>query len=506
MGLTGNCWDRLFLPKIYGIRGKRQVFRLRAFGASLKMTTLRLGWHLKTDSSFVLTSPGQGFGYRFQGLKEVVVSADGVVIALFAVGNGRVVALADFEGGGAGSAVFDLEGHGQVVFRRVGNGGVVGVNYGVFEQVGRVEGDDFSLYIDFAVGGAAPEQGRFRFPVRFCPAAEHILRDEFVVRENSPEDFCGRVDVDGLFNKSFGHAHHCMRCERAVIGKMRQTPAKSTAKVEELFDPKLDGPRGVLRHAPATEGTFRHARRSAPAELTSWVDHYWMVYWDLRGLPPRLVETLPHPNVHVVFEWPESKAWGISTVKFSRMLEGRSHAFGIKFTPGGFYPFLGKPVSTLADTSIAVGEVFGRDAEALEGVILATEDENAMVAAANDFLLQRLPQSDMKATLAGELVAQILRERDLLTVEDLAERSGMGVRSLQRLFSRYVGASPKWVIRRYRLHELLEQMHSGRQIDWAQLAVELGYFDQAHLIHDFKSMTGYAPTEYAHQQIAAKDN
>jgi AraC-like DNA-binding protein len=70
------------------------------------------------------------------------------------------------------------------------------------------------------------------------------------------------------------------------------------------------------------------------------------------------------------------------------------------------------------------------------------------------------------------------------------------VRSLQRLFSRYVGVSPKWVIRRYRLHELLEQMHSGRHLDWAQVAIDLGYFDQAHLINDFKSITGYAPTEY----------
>jgi AraC-like DNA-binding protein len=72
----------------------------------------------------------------------------------------------------------------------------------------------------------------------------------------------------------------------------------------------------------------------------------------------------------------------------------------------------------------------------------------------------------------------------------------MSVRSLQRLFSQYVGVSPKWVIRRYRLHELLERMHSGEQPDWAQLAAELGYFDQAHLSNDFKAITGYTPTEY----------
>lgn len=110
--------------------------------------------------------------------------------------------------------------------------------------------------------------------------------------------------------------------------------------------------------------------------------------------------------------------------------------------------------------------------------------------------MDRLPQNDERLDEARLLVEQILREPDILTVDDLSARTGVSVRSLQRLFSQYIGVSPKWVIRRYRLHELLEQMHSGKQLQWSQLALDLGYFDQAHLINDFKSMTGFAPTEY----------
>jgi len=98
--------------------------------------------------------------------------------------------------------------------------------------------------------------------------------------------------------------------------------------------------------------------------------------------------------------------------------------------------------------------------------------------------------------LATNLVKEILLERDIKAVEHLASRAGVGKRRLQRLFNEYVGASPKWVIRRYRLHELIEAMNSGRRLDWAQVALELGYFDQAHLINDFKSIFGYSPTEY----------
>ena len=292
-----------------------------------------------------------------------------------------------------------------------------------------------------------------------------------------------------------------------MIGKTRHEQAELPARYEneESFDPELGQPRGVLRRPPPPAGRFRHARLCAAAELTPWIDHYWMVSWDLRGLEPRLVESLPHPNVHVVFEEPRSRAWGISTRKFSRMLEGRSHVFGIKFTPGGFFPFLRRSVSSLAACSMPVEEIFGSEVKTLESTILATGNEDEMKAAADTFLLDRKPQADEKVDEARRLVERILREPDILTVEDLSARAGVSVRSLQRLFSRYVGVSPKWVIRRYRLHELLEQMHSGKQLQWSQLALDLGYFDQAHLINDFKSITGYAPTEYPGLE-SAKDS
>ena len=95
-----------------------------------------------------------------------------------------------------------------------------------------------------------------------------------------------------------------------------------------------------------------------------------------------------------------------------------------------------------------------------------------------------------------ELLRQALEQRDMLTVDDLARRSAVGKRTLQRLFSEYVGVSPKWVIRRYRLHEAGERLRSGERLDCAQLALELGYFDQAHLINDFKSILGHTPTEF----------
>ena len=87
-------------------------------------------------------------------------------------------------------------------------------------------------------------------------------------------------------------------------------------------------------------------------------------------------------------------------------------------------------------------------------------------------------------------------------MDDLVIRAGIGKRSIQRIFNEYVGVSPKWTIRRYRLHEVIEKVNSGGRPAWAELALELGYFDQAHFINDFRSIVGYSPTQY--QRLAAK--
>ena len=66
-----------------------------------------------------------------------------------------------------------------------------------------------------------------------------------------------------------------------------------------------------------------------------------------------------------------------------------------------------------------------------------------------------------------------------------------------RQFTRYVGVSPKWVIQRYRLHEALERLERGAEVDRVELALTLGYFDQAHFVRDFKRFVGVSPGDYA---------
>jgi AraC-like DNA-binding protein len=255
-----------------------------------------------------------------------------------------------------------------------------------------------------------------------------------------------------------------------------------------------EAPRGVLH---LRSGRFDVARSRPGPALAEVVEHYWTVRWDLRGRPPHTQHTLPHPSVHLVAERGRSGVMGVLTGRFTRRLEGEGRAFGIRFRPAGFHRFLGAPVSTLTDRRVPVAEVFGPAGDRLVAELLAAPDQAGLVAAAEAFLLARPPDPDPNVARVNRVVDQIMADRDITRVADVAERTGIGTRRLQRLFATYVGVPPKWVIRRARLHEAVERLDRGDDVDLAFLARELGYFDQAHFARDFRSAVGRPPTAYA---------
>lgn len=255
-------------------------------------------------------------------------------------------------------------------------------------------------------------------------------------------------------------------------------------------------PRGVLNRK-AGEKKFRLSLHPPAPDLDFFVEHYWIVTWDLSGQEPYRSETLPHPCVHLVIEKNQSQIFGVTTGKFSYLLEGKGRVFGIKFKPGAFYPFVQSPVSQFTDGAIRLQNVFGVDGNTLEAAILSRGDEGEMVALAEAFLRERLPERDANVAVINQIVDRIIADRTITRVDDIVCRLTLNKRTLQRLFRQYVGVSPKWVIKRYRLHEAAERLADGDGVDGSHLALDLGYFDQAHFIKDFKAIVGSAPAEYA---------
>ncbi|MCX5236478.1 helix-turn-helix transcriptional regulator [Streptomyces prunicolor] len=258
-----------------------------------------------------------------------------------------------------------------------------------------------------------------------------------------------------------------------------------------------DDTRGIVD--PAELLTRVHFRRPEPAEpLRPYIEHYWLIDWDLTE--PYVSHVVPHPAVHIVFQRLAGEdafveIAGIPHGLFAQKLEGKGRVCGIKFRPGAFRAVApDRPVSEWTGLRVRQPDVLP---DIDPGTILDPADDTARVTALDSFLLTLDLRPDPQAELATTLVDRIRADRTIRRVTDFAHAEGLSVRLLQRLFAAYVGVGPKWVILRYRIHEALERAGAEEPVDWAGLAADLGYADQAHLVRDFTATVGVTPTAYA---------
>ncbi|MEV4712367.1 AraC family transcriptional regulator [Micromonospora sp. NPDC049374] len=257
-----------------------------------------------------------------------------------------------------------------------------------------------------------------------------------------------------------------------------------------MRQPRRDS-RGILD--PARMKRWVQFRRHLPAvALRPWVEHYWLIDWDLSE--PFEQRVVPHPAVNVVFQRdgddPErAELAGVGQELFSITLTGSGRVSGVQFRPGGFHPFWRRSVAELTGRRQPLPGAVPDHA-----VCAGTDAERCQ--ALNALLTGWAPRPDPVNDEVMRLVETIRTDRNVRRVDEFAREHGVSVRRLQRLFLTHVGVGPKWVIRRYRLHEAIERAADG-PLDWAGLAAELGYSDQAHLVRDFTATTGVSPTAYA---------
>lgn len=291
----------------------------------------------------------------------------------------------------------------------------------------------------------------------------------------------------------------------------------ATTGVEEAPGPGLLRPQVTARAAAL--------RRSFPVAdvLEPYVERYWSVRWDRTGRSPFRSEVLSHPAVNLSVEagtaprfgaaLPEVLLHGVVTRRFDVDLVGSGRVVAVKFRPGGFAAMTGRPaprdsVRPVDPATWAALHADGGRGRLLTALADGTDDD---VAGLLDQLLADgagPPPADYDHLRA--LLDRMVADRALVRVEQVAGEAGTGVRSLQRLFARYVGVGPKAVLARYRLHDAVglvdRAARAGDDVDLAGLAASLGWFDHAHFCRDFRDVVGTTPSAYlarARQDAAA---
>ncbi|MGH3330612.1 MAG: AraC family transcriptional regulator [Nocardioidaceae bacterium] len=252
-------------------------------------------------------------------------------------------------------------------------------------------------------------------------------------------------------------------------------------------------PEAIVRPKAAAQ-VFSVERVPPRASLAEFVDYHWLVRWEAGEMYRQQV--VPQPRVHIAAEEGRLLVHGISREPFFRTLRGSGHVLGAAFHPAGFRPFLRGSVGALAGTVRPAGEVLGADDRPVAAAVLGGHETEVVVAALEDYLESLRPEPDQVARQVTDLVGEAERRTDLVRAEMLAEHAGTSLRTLQRLFTEYVGIGPKWVIQRFRILDAAAAAHQGRPVDWAALAHDLGFSDQAHLTRAFTQVVGVPPATY----------
>lgn len=173
---------------------------------------------------------------------------------------------------------------------------------------------------------------------------------------------------------------------------------------------------------------------------------------------------------------------------------------GIKFKAGGSYLFLQVPLSELNNLFVDAELVLGNTILTLREQLMELADPQAMFRHVERFLMERLAYSPQQERIVDPAIASLQRASPPASLKQTAESFGYSQKQFIHIFKKHVGLTPKYYQRVARFNRVLTAIETQRSIDWSQLAHACHFYDQSHLIHDFKLFSGIGLQEYLFQR------
>ncbi len=258
--------------------------------------------------------------------------------------------------------------------------------------------------------------------------------------------------------------------------------------------------------------TFALRRPSPP--LDSFVESLWFCRNERRPMTfervlptggPQLIVNLAEDETRVYENTarglscdasPGSILTGITTRAQIIDTAGQEYVAGIAFRPGGTVPFFAVPAFELSDREAPVAALWGARAEVcLREQLLEAVNTNEILNALESSLLAAW--RDRAVHPAVTFAIEVFESQPQVSrIDSVADAAGLSAKRFIERFKAEVGVTPKRFCRLLRFQRAVKQAHRGAPADWTRLALECGYFDQAHFIHEFRRFSGLTPREY----------
>jgi AraC-like DNA-binding protein len=211
---------------------------------------------------------------------------------------------------------------------------------------------------------------------------------------------------------------------------------------------------------------------------------------------------MPSGAMNLVVSWDESGSiWtGVSGVQTKSMLLDTSapfNVFGVSFKPGGGFPFLPMPAGELQNLQVPLEAVWS----AAQARALSEELVEACTPVRKFHVIERALTAVVRNRFAPHpavryAVAALGHASHPRSISSIVDRVGISQRRFIELFRNEVGVTPKAYARVQRFQQVLASIEHATEVDWTEVALSCGYFDQAHFVHDFREFAGVTPSIY----------
>jgi AraC-like DNA-binding protein len=247
-----------------------------------------------------------------------------------------------------------------------------------------------------------------------------------------------------------------------------------------------------------------HRIRPVPP-LSSFVDSFWIYEGYIQAHARERV--LPTGTMQLVFTLDADGRLAASVAgprsHFVELDTSRPFsAIGVHFRPGGGFPFFAVPSGELHNRTVSLESLWGRSGDGIQDRLWSASPAERRFAILESALIERMGSRSDRHSAVRYAIDRIVACAGTHAVGEIVQTTGLSPRRFAELFRDQVGLPPKVFSRIRRLDAALRRIERAGEVDWTDVALSCGFFDQAHFNHDFRAFCGLNPSAYLRHRTA----
>ena len=251
--------------------------------------------------------------------------------------------------------------------------------------------------------------------------------------------------------------------------------------------------------------------------LNQFVDHF--IYYEGYDPEHSIDRFLPDGNTEIIIDFDDvpkyiydnqtfkeiqacHQVWasGVRT-EFISIPSGKHAAmFVVHFKKGMAYPFFPMPMNEMTDRVVDADLLWGSQFAFLRERLLEIKEINLKFEAAEIFLLKHFQDRFSVNPAVAYALAEIIRGPDQISLGRVSQNVGYSQKHFIAMFKEHVGITPKAYLKIIRFQKAIVEIEERKEVNWAGISQDCGFYDQAHFINDFKFFSGFTPEEYVRRK------